>query len=131
MRPGVSRRLDRLSFMSLGEIEERDLLPLLEREVEVVIQGLLDLGSYIISSSGWAPPSSYSEIGHILARHGVLPKAEGERISRMARLRDIVVHAYPDIDYAMLHGYAAQLRLDARRSLEYMLSYMRERGIDP
>jgi len=84
VRPGVARRLDRilrglerldkLSDMPIDELLERDLTPLLEREVEVVIQGLLDIGEYIISAMGWEPPGGYSEIGAILARHGVLEK---------------------------------------------------------
>ncbi len=32
---------------------ERDLVPVLEREVHVVIETLLDIGNRLISSMGW------------------------------------------------------------------------------
>jgi uncharacterized protein YutE (UPF0331/DUF86 family) len=141
LRPGIARRVDRLlkalerldklSQASLEELERHDLLPLLEREVEVTIQTLLDIGSYIISSSGWEPPASYGEIGSILSKHGVLEEGDGERLSRLAGLRDVIVHAYADIDYRLLKEHAFRLREDARRILESMVNYMRERGLDP
>ncbi len=141
MRPGVARRvdrvlrglerLDRLAEMSLEDILARDLGPLLEREVEVVIQGLLDLGEYIVSAMGWEPPSRYSEIGLILARHGVLDPEEGEALSALARLRNVLAHMYADIDYELLHEHAKELRRDARKLLQRMLGYMERSGIDP
>ncbi len=38
---------------------------------------------------------------------------------------------YADIDYELLLDYAKRLRLDARKLLNSMLSYMEEKGIDP
>ena len=104
---------------------------MLEREVEVVIQGLLDLGEYIVSAMGWEPPSRYSEIGLILARHGVLDPEEGEALSALARLRNVLAHMYADIDYELLHEHAKELRRDARKLLQRMLGYMERSGIDP
>lgn len=141
MRPGISReldrvlrdveRLDRLAVMSLEEILAKDLGPFLEREVEVVIQGLRDLGEYIIAAMGWEPPSRYSEIGRILANHGVLGREEGGILSDMARLRNVLVHVYADIDYELLLEHARALRVDARILLEKMLGFIEEQGLDP
>ncbi len=61
-----------------------DLGPLLEREVEVVVQGLLDIGSRIIAVKAWEPPPRYSEIGPILTRHGVLSREEGRLLASLA-----------------------------------------------
>ncbi|BES81797.1 type VII toxin-antitoxin system HepT family RNase toxin [Pyrodictium abyssi] len=141
MRPGVARRvdrilkaierLDRVAEMGLEELMERDLAPLLEREVEVVIQGLLDIGCYIVSVMGWEPPGSYSEVGAVLARHGVLSRGEGELLAQLARLRNVIVHVYADIDYELLLEHARRLRSDARRLLSRLLGYMEEKGLDP
>ena len=141
MKPGVLRRvdrvlgaverLDRIADMSVEELMEKDLAPVLEREVEVTIQGLLDLGGYIISAMGWEPPGSYSEIGLVLARHGVLDWEEGELLAQLARLRNIVVHVYADLDYELLMEHARLLRSDARRLLSKLLGYIEEAGLDP
>lgn len=141
MRPGIMRRidrvlkaverLDRVTRMRLEDLLEMDLAPLLEREVEVVIQGLLDVGEYIISAMGWEPPSRYSEIGVILARHNVLGRDEGELLAQLARLRNIIVHAYADIDYELLFEHAKKLRNDARKILKKLIDYMEIKGLDP
>ena len=141
MRPGITRRvdrllkalerLDRLASLEVEELMERDLGPMLEREVEVAIQGLLDLGEYIISAKGWEPPSRYSEVGAILARHKVLDESEGELLARLTRLRNVIVHAYADIDYGLLLSRAKRLRADARRLLRKLLEYIERSGIDP
>ena len=141
MRPGVSRRidrvlkaierLDRLVGMGLEGLVERDLAPMLEREVEVTIQGLLDIGEYIVSAMGWEPPSRYSEIGEILARHGVVGSEDGEVLARLARLRNLIVHVYADIDLGLLFEHAERLRRDARRLLGRLVGYMESKGIDP
>ena len=103
--------------MNIEELIERDMTPVLEREVEVTIQGLLDLGGYIVSAMGWEPSGSYSEIGLVLARHGVLDWEEGELLAQLARLRSIVVHVYADLGYELLMEHARLLRSDARRLL--------------
>jgi len=144
LRPGVARRvdrflaalerLDRLSAMSSSRLMAEDLLPLLEREVrevEVVIQGLLDLGSYIISAMGWEPPARYRDIGPTLARHGVLSSGDGRLLADLAGLRNIIVHPYGDVDYEALYEHMLMLRRDARRILAEMLDFLQHSGIDP
>jgi len=141
LRPGTARRvdrllkalerLDRLTAMELEELIKRDLVPLLEREVEVVIQALLDLGAYIISAMGWEPPSRYSEVGAILARHGVLDYNSGKLLAQLARLRNILVHAYADVDYGLVFEHAIRLRSDARKLLRKLLDFIERHSIDP
>ena len=141
MRPSTRRRIDRvlkaleridkLVAMGLDELLENELEPLLEREVEVVIQGLLDIGEFIISYKGFEPPSKYSDVGRILAKHNVLDKESAETLVRLAKLRNIIVHLYADIDYELLFEHASQLRSDARNILHKLIDYIERNNIDP
>lgn len=92
---------------------------------------MLDLGEYVISAMGWEPPSRYSDIGPILAAHGVLESSEGEVLARLARLRNVLMHAYADVDYGLLLEHARRLRSDARRILRKLVGFMEGSGLDP
>jgi len=125
------RRLEKLLQKSLDEILLDELEPVLEREVEVIVQGLLDLGEYIISRMGWEPPSSYREIALILGKNGVLGEEDALKLARLAGLRNIVVHLYADIDYNLLYDHAKRLLDDARKMLSEIIEFMENNNIDP
>jgi len=124
-------RLEKITSLPLEKIIEDELESMLEREVEIVIQGLLDIGEYIISCKGFEVPSSYRDIGIILWKNRVLDRESGEKLSRLAGLRNILVHIYSDIDYELLYNYARKLVDDARSMLQIFIDYMEKQGIDP
>ena len=138
---GVSLRLNRLhkalerlrkyASMSLEELEERDLLPALEREVQVVVEALVNLGEHVIARMMWEAPRSYREVAVILREHGVLDSEQASKLAKLAGLRNVIVHMYAEVDYQLLHAYARSIIVDARRIASRILKFMEERGLDP
>ena len=77
-RPDHALRAD---FAVMGGVRHYPLL---------TIETLLDLGSHVISSEGYEPPTSYADIFRVLGEEGV--------ISAMARFRNVLVHLYAEVD---------------------------------
>lgn len=55
----------------------------------------------IIADRGYEAPDTYRDSFAILVRHGALPTDLGERLQGWAGLRNILVHAYLDIDHGL------------------------------
>lgn len=64
----------------------------------LVIETLLDLGSHIISSEGYEPPGSYADVFRVLSDERLLHADLSDRLMAMARFRNVLVHAYADVD---------------------------------
>ena len=78
-----------------------------ERCLEVLIQAMLDIGGHIISARQLGQPARYDEIFAILGEHGVIDKDLAERLHGLAGLRNILVHAYLELDRARVQKRVA------------------------
>ena len=79
-------------------VSDRNVYLKAERCLEVVIQAMLDIGSHIISDRQLGQPARYHEVFTILAEHGVIEESLAERLQGLAGLRNILVHAYLELD---------------------------------
>ncbi|MGK7312320.1 MAG: type VII toxin-antitoxin system HepT family RNase toxin [Candidatus Longimicrobiales bacterium M2_2A_002] len=76
-------------FVAMGGVQHYLLL---------LIETMLDLGSHVISSEGYAPPGNYADIFRVLRDEGILPARLADRLMAMARFRNVLVHLYADVD---------------------------------
>ena len=134
--PGLASRISRLkraifrlkkyTSMSLETLLEEDIIPALEREVQVAIQALLDIGEYIIAESGWESPQTYRDIAKILLVHEVLNVDEFNTLAQLAGLRNILVHVYTELDEEKIYSFAKELIEDAESLLTEMPRYVKK-----
>lgn len=77
------------------------------------VETVLDLGSHVISSERYEPPGSYADVFRVLRDEGLLDEELAERLMAMARFRNLLVHAYADVDeervLRILHGSLSDL----------------------
>jgi uncharacterized protein YutE (UPF0331/DUF86 family) len=71
----------------------------------ITVQALLDAGAHILSGRFKESPHEYAEIVPQLARTGVL---DG-RLAKVAGFRNILVHEYAAVNYALVHEKLGQL----------------------
>ena len=102
------RRHAGASSASLGGDAERRWA--IERGLQLCAQNALDVASHISSAAGLDPGSYRSSID-CLVEAGALPAAFGERFRGIAGLRNVLVHAYLDIDLDLLARMLSE-RLD-------------------
>jgi len=77
--------------------------------LQTTVQALLDAGAHILSGRFKESPREYGEIVPLLASHGVLAAALGERLLKVAGFRNVLVHEYAAVDYTLVHEKLGQL----------------------
>ncbi len=79
-----------------------DTLWAVERGLQLCAQNLLDLATHIVASSG-RDVSDYASAIDELADLGALPKDFARQIRGIAGFRNVLVHAYLEVDPARVH----------------------------
>ena len=92
-----------------------------EHTLQLAIQAALDVASHIVSDRRLGEPKTNAELFAALARAGVVPKELGTPLARMAGFRNVLVHAYVDVDVALL----AQVVKERLEDLERFVAAVR------
>ena len=66
--------------------------------LQVSIESCIDAAQHVIASEGFRPPNDYADTFTVLAEHGILEQDFAERLCRMAKFRNRLVHLYGTID---------------------------------
>ena len=72
--------------------------------LQLAIQGCVDMASHIISDAGWTVPATLAEFFDVLAEHKIISWELGERLSKMAGFRNIIIHEYETIDFKKVYN---------------------------
>lgn len=76
----------------------------IERIIELLIMTSSDIVIHLLSSRGEAVPSSYRAAFLRAGELGIITPELSKSLSMSAGLRNILVHEYAEIDYAIVHG---------------------------
>ena len=110
----ILRKISRIRYY-LSRIKEHGRIPLQEfledvntqdiilHNLQLSIQGCIDLGSHIVSEEGWGVPGSFSEIFYVLHDKGVIPRDLTDKIVAMVGFRNIIIHEYERIDLEIVY----------------------------
>ena len=88
---------------------ERDARDLLAFRVYLVVQEAIDLCSHVIADQGWGPAPSLRDHFSILADKGILPASLALNLAAAIKVRNLIGHAYVEIDPDKLHAAATAL----------------------
>jgi len=64
----------------------------------LAVQESVDLGSHIVTDEGWGAPASLGDTFTFLHQHGVIAAETAAAMQRGTKLRNLIAHAYGDID---------------------------------
>jgi len=138
--PGIKARVERL-WRALSRLKEltsrgldefkRDLnvVEAAERNLQVAVEALIDLGEFLIASMNWEPPRSYRDVARILARHGVIEDLEG--FIHAVAMRNILVHNYVYVGPEEVYSEAQRLSNTLLGVARSILAYLDRAGVDP
>lgn len=121
----VGERLDRLEHLlerleevhACGEdayLADEHLRAMAERWLQLAIQTCIDVGAQLVAEMAVAAPVDYAGVFGALADAQALPRELAVRLAAAARQRNILVHAYLDIDDREV--FASLERLDDLRA---------------
>ena len=90
------RSLDRGAFAANPDVHH-----LAERYLHLAVESALDIANHVIADRDYEAPETYRDAFGILGAHGVVTGDLARRLQGWAGLRNILVHAYLDIDHGM------------------------------
>lgn len=80
-----------------------------ERHLQIALQTAIDVALHIVATETDATPDDYGSAFTALADSGVIPPDLGSRLRLAAGLRNILVHAYLDVDPERIWAQLARL----------------------
>lgn len=121
--------LESLSKYTIEDFEnDYTLTSSLERNLQLAIQCLLDIGNHIISIKNLEKPKEYKDIILILGRNNIIPEDFAEKIYKMAGLRNISIHAYLDIDKQELVTHLKKID-DFKSFMKFIAEFLEEKTL--
>jgi len=88
---------------------DRDARDLAAFRVYLALQAAVDLCSHVIADRGWGPVPSLRDHFTVLASKGVLDPELARLLSEGMKVRNLIGHAYTEVDAVKLHAAATRL----------------------
>ncbi|HEY5856393.1 MAG TPA: DUF86 domain-containing protein [Aldersonia sp.] len=79
-------------------LSDKGLQAATERHLQVAIQATIDIALHVLAEDSAQTPDDYGSAFVLLAQEGAIPGTLAERLRSAAGLRNILVHAYLDVD---------------------------------
>ncbi|GEA15398.1 hypothetical protein E308F_16420 [Moorella sp. E308F] len=92
--------------VSLDEfLHNHQIYSTVERDMELAIVCIIDIGNYIISAMDLPEPETYADIPLILGAEGIIPQDLARKLAETVRFRNILVYEYMDIDRRLVYKH--------------------------
>jgi len=126
----IPENIEKLELLRVKDYQEfcsdfRNVDSTLHR-LQISIQALIDIGSYIIAELGLKTPSFSAEVIEILTEARFIDPKDQDRYISMVQFRNRVVHVYNNIDVEVLHGILQQEIDDIRRLYRTLLQIIED-----
>ncbi|MGQ9466136.1 MAG: type VII toxin-antitoxin system HepT family RNase toxin [Anaerolineae bacterium] len=121
----------RLDEMGLEKYrEDKHTRALSEHYLRIAIEATLDLGRHVIVKTGLGVPQEYRDVGRILWEKGIVPADIGQKLQRMAGMRNVLVHLYWDIDYERIYRMVVEELDTFERCVQSIFQYLERQQED-
>ena len=81
-----------------------DVKDIAERNIQVAIEGCLDIAKIVISSKGLPEPKDNKGLFTVLAEAGILSNESLNFLVPMAGTRNVLVHGYDKVEDSVIYG---------------------------
>lgn len=95
-----------------------------ESTLRRMLEALLDIARHVLAKGFARGPSEYAEAARQLGQAGVLTPAQAERLVRMARYRNRLVHGYDQVTAPELYELLARRRQDVDATVGAITDWM-------
>jgi uncharacterized protein YutE (UPF0331/DUF86 family) len=119
-------RLKEKENVSLESLKnDLDIQDIVLHNLQLAIQGCIDIGSHLISDEGWGVAGSLNEIFHILQNKGVIKAEMVEKIISMVGFRNILVHEYENVNFDIVYNILHHHLRDINEYLLAIVNYFK------
>ncbi|MHA1131778.1 MAG: type VII toxin-antitoxin system HepT family RNase toxin [Candidatus Helarchaeota archaeon] len=93
------------------------------------IESCIDIASHIIAAKSYERAESYSEMFKILGNKKIINSELAEKLSKMAKFRNILVHSYAKVDNLRIWNYLKKELKEIKLFVRTILKYLRQEEI--
>jgi len=90
------------------------------------IEACLDIANHIVSAMGYRKPEDYKDMFKVLVEQGIIGKKLFERLKKMAKFRNLLVHRYEEIETKRLHTILKNDLGDISNYVKQILRFVRK-----
>lgn len=102
-------------------LEDKILIGSAKYYLQVSIESCLDVANHIIASERFRAPKDYADSFKVIQEQGLVPFDLGEKLRRMAKFRNRLVHLYSDIDNLYVYQFMQDDLKDIEKFKEIIL----------
>ena len=125
IRHNLSRLKDRENVSLESLKNDLDIQDIVLHNLQLAIQGCIDIGSHVISDEGWGVAGSLNEIFYILQNKGVIKAEMAEKMISMVGFRNILVHEYENINFDIVYNILHHHLKDINEYLLVIVNYFK------
>lgn len=114
------QKIDRQEFVSNWKVYE-----LAERKMHLIFETFLSIGEMIISEFNFRRPDFYAEIPQILCENGVISQELSNRLSELAKFRNVLAHEYITLDHERAYEHLQTDIVIVEEFLRQIKEYLR------
>ncbi len=114
LRRCISRVQDKTPASLEILISDYDLQDVMVLNLERAIQSCVDIGLHLISDLDVTPPDQMAQTFRRLSALGLLEESLAERLAKAVGFRNTAVHAYQELDWAIVYSIATKNLNDFR-----------------
>lgn len=97
-------RLRKLGELPFEQFKQGDAFDLVQHHLRLALEGILNIGGHILSRLPGGRPVEYAEVAKMLGTFNIVDQVFAEKkLVPMAKLRNVLVHQYADIDPERLY----------------------------
>ncbi len=104
VRHNLSRLRDKNGIRLETLKTDLDAQDIILHNLQLAIQGCVDIGAHILADQGWGVAGSVNETFYILQDMNVIPPELMEKMVAMVGFRNILVHEYEAVNLEIVHN---------------------------
>ena len=92
----------------------------------IAIEAAIDISNHIVAKAGGRTPQDYADCFTVLGELGVFSEEFVERLQKMARFRNLLVHLYWQVDNEKVFEVIRENLVDLKKYLQGIGKFIRE-----
>jgi uncharacterized protein YutE (UPF0331/DUF86 family) len=120
-------KIENLSRVSEDEfLTSQEKIDSAKYNLIVAIEGSIDICNHIVAKAGGRAPCDYGDCFTVLSELGVITKDEADKLKKMVKFRNILVHLYFKVDNKKVYEIMKKDIIDIRNYLKQIGKFIGE-----
>ncbi len=94
-----------------------------------IVEACIDIANHIIAAKRFERAEEYAKMFITLGKYGVIPQELAEKLAKMARFRNLLIHRYWEVDMKYIMEIAENRLKDVERFMLRIEKYLEREGV--